>query len=81
MMAIEQDVMPLGVPLKTPYLIWKTDDKLSLFSCQMEDPDTYIRQYGKENLKNILSKPSLTEFLFAHLSPQVDFQRKKDEVN
>lgn len=43
-----------------------------------EDPDTYIRQYGKEKFEEYIdSAQSLTEFLFAHLSPQVDFSSKE----
>ncbi|OOF57304.1 DNA primase [Rodentibacter myodis] len=43
-----------------------------------EDPDTYIRQYGKEKFEEYIeSAQSLTEFLFAHLSPQVDFSTKE----
>lgn len=43
-----------------------------------EDPDTYIRQYGKEKFEDyIANAQSLSEFLFAHLSPQVDFSTKE----
>lgn len=43
-----------------------------------EDPDTYIRQYGKEKFEEYIERAqSLTEFLFAHLSPQVDFSTKE----
>lgn len=43
-----------------------------------EDPDTYIRQYGKEKFEEYInSAQSLTEFMFAHLSPQVDFSSKE----
>ncbi|OOF37391.1 DNA primase [Rodentibacter heidelbergensis] len=43
-----------------------------------EDPDTYIRQYGKEKFEEYIeSAQSLTDFLFAHLNPQVDFSTKE----
>jgi len=43
-----------------------------------EDPDTYIRQYGKEKFEEYIeSAQSLSEFMFAHLSPQVDFSSKE----
>lgn len=43
-----------------------------------EDPDTYIRQYGKEKFEEYIeSAQSLSDFLFAHLSPQVDFSSKE----
>ncbi|OOF42173.1 DNA primase [Rodentibacter rarus] len=43
-----------------------------------EDPDTYIRQYGKEKFEEYIERAqSLTDFLFAHLSPQVDFSTKE----
>ncbi|QPB41867.1 DNA primase [Rodentibacter haemolyticus] len=43
-----------------------------------EDPDTYIRRYGKEKFEEYIeSAQSLSEFLFAHLSPQVDFSTKE----
>ncbi|BFU61165.1 MULTISPECIES: DNA primase [Rodentibacter] len=43
-----------------------------------EDPDTYIRQYGKEKFEEYIeSAQSLSEFLFAHLNPQVDFSTKE----
>ena len=43
-----------------------------------EDPDTYIRQYGKEKFEEYIDQAqSLTEFLFAHLSPQVDFSTQE----
>ncbi|OOF86695.1 DNA primase [Rodentibacter ratti] len=43
-----------------------------------EDPDTYIRQYGKAKFEEYIeSAQSLTEFLFAHLNPQVDFSTKE----
>ena len=78
-MAIEQGVMPRGAHLKTLYLIWKMDDKLSfIFLPDGEDPDTYIRQYGKEKFEEYIDQAqSLTEFLFAHLSPQVDFSTQE----
>ncbi|OOF82360.1 DNA primase [Rodentibacter caecimuris] len=43
-----------------------------------EDPDTYVRQYGKAKFEEYIeSAQSLTEFLFAHLNPQVDFSTKE----
>ncbi|WP_288061723.1 DNA primase [Rodentibacter caecimuris] len=43
-----------------------------------EDPDTYIRQYGKAKFEEYIEgAQSLTEFLFAHLNPQVDFSTKE----
>ena len=47
-----------------------------------EDPDTYIRQYGKEKFEEYIDQAqSLTEFLFAHLSPQVDFSTQEGRGN
>ncbi|OOF43097.1 DNA primase [Rodentibacter trehalosifermentans] len=43
-----------------------------------EDPDTYIRRYGKEKFEDYIENAqSLTDFLFAHLNPQVDFSTKE----
>lgn len=43
-----------------------------------EDPDSYIRHYGKEKFEEYIDgAQSLTEFLFAHLNPQVDFSSKE----
>ena len=43
-----------------------------------EDPDSYIRRYGKEKFEEYIDgAQSLTEFLFAHLNPQVDFSSKE----
>ena len=43
-----------------------------------EDPDTFIRQFGKEGFEEYLNNAqSLSEFLFAHLTPQVDFSSKE----
>lgn len=43
-----------------------------------EDPDTYIRQYGKEEFERYINNAqSLSDFMFAHLSPQVDFSTKE----
>ena len=43
-----------------------------------EDPDTYIRQYGKDEFERYIENAqSLSEFMFAHLSPQVDFSTKE----
>lgn len=43
-----------------------------------EDPDTFIRQYGKEGFENYIKQAqSLSEFMFATLSTQVDFSTKE----
>ncbi|TDQ59621.1 DNA primase [Mesocricetibacter intestinalis] len=43
-----------------------------------EDPDSYIRQYGKQGLEDYLSHAmSLSDFLFAHLLDQVDLSSKE----
>ena len=43
-----------------------------------EDPDTFIRQYGKQGFEDYIQQAqSLSEFLFAHLTPQVDFSSKE----
>ena len=45
-----------------------------IFLPEKEDPDTYIRQYGKAKFEQYIETAmSLSEFMFAHLSPQVDF--------
>ena len=75
MMVIEQGVMPLWRALENslPYLEDGRQIKF-IFLPDGEDPDTYIRQYGKEKFEEYIEQAqSLTEFLFAHLSPQVDF--------
>ena len=79
MMVIEQGVMPLGVPFENalPYLEDGRQIKF-IFLPDGEDPDTYIRQYGKEKFEEYIDQAqSLTEFLFAHLSPQVDFSTQE----
>ena len=46
-----------------------------------EDPDSFIRQYGKQGFeKYIENAQSLSEFLFAHLTPQVDFSSKEGKA-
>ena len=46
-----------------------------------EDPDTYIRQFGKAQFEQYINgAQSLSEFLFAHLSPQVDFSSKEGKT-
>lgn len=46
-----------------------------------EDPDTYIRQFGKAGFEEYINNAqSLTEFLFAHLTPQVDFSSKEGKT-
>ncbi|EIJ70398.1 DNA primase [Pasteurella bettyae] len=43
-----------------------------------EDPDTYIRQYGKQGFEEYLQKAqSLSDFMFAHLVAQVDLSSKE----
>lgn len=43
-----------------------------------EDPDSFIRQYGKQGFEEYIENAqSLSEFLFAHLTPQVDFSSKE----
>ncbi|MFZ7158740.1 DNA primase [Avibacterium gallinarum] len=43
-----------------------------------EDPDTFIRQYGKDGFENYIRQAqSLSDFLFATLSAQVDFSSKE----
>lgn len=46
-----------------------------------EDPDTFIRQYGKEGFENYISQAqSLSEFMFSTLSTQVDFSSKEGKT-
>ena len=46
-----------------------------------EDPDSFIRQYGKQGFEEYIEKAqSLSEFLFAHLTPQVDFSSKEGKA-
>ncbi len=46
-----------------------------------EDPDTFIRQYGKQGFEEYLDNAqSLSEFLFAHLTPKVDFSSKEGKA-
>lgn len=43
-----------------------------------EDPDSFIRQYGKAEFEQYLAQAqSLTEFMFAHLIAQVDLASKE----
>ena len=43
-----------------------------------EDPDTFVRQYGKAGFEEYIQQAqSLSEFLFASLAPQVDFSTKE----
>ncbi|WP_040977440.1 DNA primase [Necropsobacter massiliensis] len=43
-----------------------------------EDPDTFIRQYGKDGFEDYIRKAqSLSDFLFSTLSAQVDFSSKE----
>ena len=71
--------MPLGVPLKMLCLYLEDGRQIKfIFLPDGEDPDTYIRQYGKEKFEEYIDQAqSLTEFLFAHLSPQVDFSTQE----
>ena len=49
-----------------------------IFLPEGEDPDTFIRQYGKHGFEEYIENAqSLSEFLFAHLTPQVDFSSKE----
>lgn len=46
-----------------------------------EDPDSFIRQFGKQGFEEYIEKAqSLSEFLFAHLTPQVDFSSKEGKA-
>ena len=46
-----------------------------------EDPDSFIRQYGKQGFEEYIEKAqSLSEFLFAHLTPKVDFSSKEGKA-
>ena len=46
-----------------------------------EDPDSFIRQYGKQGFEEYIENAqSLSEFLFAHLTPQVDFSSKEGKA-
>ena len=46
-----------------------------------EDPDSFIRQYGKEGFEQQLEQAqSLSEFLFKHLSAQVDFSSREGKA-
>lgn len=43
-----------------------------------EDPDSYIRQYGKAQFEEyVANAQSFSEFMLAQLSPQVDFSSKE----
>ena len=46
-----------------------------------EDPDSFIRQYGKQGFEEYIENAqSLSEFLFAHLTPKVDFSSKEGKA-
>ncbi|MGC7589242.1 DNA primase [Bisgaard Taxon 46] len=46
-----------------------------------EDPDSFIRQYGKASFEEYIQKAqSLSEFLFSSLAPQVDFSTKEGKT-
>ncbi|MGC6407319.1 DNA primase [Bisgaard Taxon 45] len=46
-----------------------------------EDPDSFIRQYGKTGFEQYIQKAqSLSDFLFASLTPQVDFSSKEGKT-
>ncbi|WP_101774428.1 DNA primase [Pasteurella oralis] len=46
-----------------------------------EDPDSFIRQYGKTGFEDYIQKAqSLSEFLFSSLAPQVDFSTKEGKT-
>jgi len=52
-----------------------------IFLPEGEDPDTFIRQYGKHGFEEYIEKAqSLSEFLFAHLTPKVDFSSKEGKA-
>lgn len=52
-----------------------------IFLPEGEDPDTFIRQYGKQGFEEYIEKAqSLSEFLFAHLTPKVDFSSKEGKA-
>lgn len=49
-----------------------------IFLPEKEDPDTYIRQYGKEGFESyIQTAQTLHDFLFEHLLQQVDLSTKE----
>lgn len=49
-----------------------------IFLPEGEDPDTFIRQYGKAGFEEYIQQAqSLSDFLFASLAPQVDFSSKE----
>ena len=46
-----------------------------------EDPDSFIRQYGKQGFEEYIENAqSLSELLFAHLTPKVDFSSKEGKA-
>lgn len=52
-----------------------------IFLPEGEDPDSFIRQHGKSGFEQYLANAqSLSEFLFASLSPQVDFSSKEGKA-
>ena len=52
-----------------------------IFLPEKEDPDSFIRQYGKEGFENYIQQAqSLSEFLFNTLSAQVDFSSKEGKA-
>ena len=52
-----------------------------IFLPEGEDPDTFIRQYGKHGFEEYIEKAqSLSEFLFAHLTPKGDFSSKEGKA-
>ena len=52
-----------------------------IFLPEGEDPDTFIRQYGKHGFEEYIENAqSLSEFLFAHLTPKVDFSSKESKT-
>ncbi|MDU8924611.1 DNA primase [Pasteurellaceae bacterium LIM206] len=49
-----------------------------VFLPQDEDPDTYIRQYGKEGFERYVQQAmTLSDFLFSHLLSEVDLSTKE----
>lgn len=52
-----------------------------LFLPEAEDPDSYIRKYGKDKfLEQITRAASLADFLFRHLANQMDLELTEDRA-
>ena len=51
-----------------------------IFLPEGEDPDTFIRQYGKQGFEEYINNAQpLSKFLLAHLTPQIDISSKSKE--